>query len=234
MTDQSASVETMYDPGRPWISGPDEDPNRANWAAEYFDPTGETAKPVFLRGQMLLAIARLVILVATFGVLSSAPRVGAAVAAFGIGIPMLMSLVSHVRRLAHAGRPAFLALFVALPFLLASLFTVVQIQAISQQPVVAELDAETLRAAVEAELNGSDTEEANEADAPEAEALAPRPQMRRRGPPPTAEQMLAGTIQGGIVMWLLLSLFTMVYSLVYVARRPRAERVEDRRTSLYG
>ncbi len=232
MTEQSVSVETMYDPDRPWIFGPDEDPNRANWAAEYFDPTGETAKPVFLRGQMFLAIARLAILVAAFGILSGAPRVGAAVAAFGIGVPMLMSLVSHVRRLAHAGRPAFLALFVALPFLLASGFTVVQLQAISQQPAVAELDAETFRAAVEAELTGSDTEEANEADAPEAEAPAPRPQMRRRGPPPTAEQILAGTIQGGIVMWLFLSLFSMVYSLVYVARRPQAERVEDRRTSL--
>ena len=234
MTDQSASVETMYDPVRPWISGPDEDPNRANWGAEFFNPAGETAKPVFLRGQMLLAIARLAVLGAAFGILSSAPRVGAAVAAFGIGVPMLMSLVSHIRRLAHAGRPAFLALFIALPFLFASANTVLQLQAIPQQPTVAALDTETFRAAVETELTGSDAEEANEADAPEAEAPAPRPQMRRRGPPPTAEQILASTIQGGIVTWLLLSLFTMVYSLVYVARRPRAERVEDRRTSLYG
>ncbi|MDF1682186.1 hypothetical protein [Ponticaulis sp.] len=233
MTNQSASVETMYDPDRPWISGPDEDPNRANWAAEYFDPTGETAKPVFLRGQMLLAISRLVLLVVAFGILAGAPKVGAAVAVVGIGIPMLMSLVSHIRRLAHAGRPAFLALFIVLPFLLASGFTLVQIQAISQQPAVAELDAETLRAAVDAELNGSGTEEANEADAPEAEAPAPRPQMRRRGPPPTAEQMLAGAIQGGIFMWLFLSLFTMVYSLIYVARRPKGDAVEPVRRGYY-
>lgn len=230
MTDQATSAETMYDPSRPWISGPDEDPARANWVAEYFDPTGETAKPVFLRGQMFLAITRLVFLVAAFGIISGAPKFGAALAAIGIGIPMLLSLVSHVRRLAHAGRPAFLALFIVLPFLLASGFTILQVQSIPHQMEQMEQRREAMRAAMQARLNAPSDAEATEG---EAEAPAPRPQMRRRGPPPTAEQLLADAIQSGILTWLFLSLFTMVYSLIYVARGPKGEAVEQVRRGYY-
>ncbi len=225
MTDQSASVETMYDPDRPWISGPDEDPNRANWFAEFFNPAGETAKPVFLRGQMFLAIARLPIVAGAFAITMGSPWAGAVVAAFGVGLLMIMSIIQHVRRLADAGRPILLALFILAPFLLASASTIMHVQMIPAELEAAAEARAAAQAAREARANAPATEAVEET--PEA---APGP--RRRGPPPTVESKLTGAIHRGILTWFGLSLVSMIFSFVYVARRPRAERVEERRTSL--
>ena len=116
MTDLS-----MYDPERPWISGPDDDPSRANWVAEFFNPSGETRQPVFLRGQLLLAIFRLMIVIAALATaMGGSPFIGAAIAFAGIGILLIMSLINHVRRLHHTGRSPFWALLIALPLMLAT------------------------------------------------------------------------------------------------------------------
>ena len=235
MTDQSASVETMYDPGRPWISGPDEDPNRANWGAEFFNPAGETAKPVFLRGQMLLAIVRLVVVAAAVGITISQPAVGAGVALIGIGGLLILSLIQHMRRLNHAGRSVLWSWLIVLPFLLASVFTILQISLISvisnPETYTALQNAALKNDNIQAASTEADEDEAPSVEADDESAVSTR---RQGGPPMPTQMLLFGAVVQGIGTWLLLSFFGFLFTTLYVARRPRAERVEDRRTSLYG
>ena len=240
MTDQSASVETMYDPVRPWISGPDEDPNRANWGAEFFNPAGETAKPVFLRGQMLLAIVRLVVVAAAVGITIGQPAVGAGVALIGIGGLLILSLIQHMRRLNHAGRSVLWSWLIVLPFFLASVFTMLQISLISvisnPETYTALQNAALENAAVEndntqAASTEVDEDQASSVEASDGSAVSTR---RQGGPPMPTQMLLFGAVVQGIGTWLILSFFGFLFTTLYVARRPRAERVEEQRTSLYG
>lgn len=203
----------VYDPEHPWIRDARDDPGAANWFAEFLDTAGVTRQPVFLRGQMYLALIRTVILVVAMSMIGGGqPILAAGVAFIGLSLLLSMSLVSHLRRLNDAGRSGLLAVLVAIPLILASVSGMMSVGAIPDR-------MDQIEAAMEAPV-------ATEGEAGAEAEAAPPPQAGRGGPPkPVTEMsMLGEAVSQSINMWFLLSLFGMCFSFFYVARGKTVDR----------
>ena len=216
----------VYDPEHPWIRDARDDPGAANWFAEFTLPDGVARQPVFLRGQMYLALLRTVFLLPAIGMLFGGQSVmAAAFAFFGIAITMFPSFVSHCRRLNDAARSGHLALLIVLPLFIASAHAIVSAQAVPGEFTRIEAEkAEAARAAEEAvETEPSEAlAEASEAAEEEAEPAA----HGRRGPPKPVTQMslFADKLKISFLIWGIGSLMTMCFSLFYVARGKTVDR----------
>ncbi|MAT35884.1 MAG: hypothetical protein CMK06_12225 [Ponticaulis sp.] len=229
MTDRAADGN-VYDPEHPWLKDAKDDPSRANWLHEFGDPTGTTRQPVFLRGQMMLALVRGGIFIATMFLVGSNPWLAAGIAFAGLGLVLVASLCQHVRRLNDSGRPAFLAAIIAIPMLLSVGLGVMGLTSVPEKLEQAQAASgkrptapPQSKAAADSEGAATEVEDA----AAEAEAKpAPRAQRGRGGPPKpvTQESLIAGVIQSSLFIWLITSLATMAFSLFYVSRRSTVER----------
>jgi len=226
----------LYDPEHPWISGPEEDPTKANWLSEFTNPAGETSKPVFLRGQSLLGIFRYLMLVASFTLASGTltlfilppfkipgfdglPLVGMILFLVTFILIAAASVVSHVRRLSHAGRSPFWALFITLPVVIALSGGLLMLAGMNMQ---VGLDPSKAKPKPVAEKTA--TPEAGKTDdAAVKQADKPKPAARSRGrgkpQPMTQEKALSNAMFLTFVIWLVPAFFTMLFSLIFVARR---------------
>ena len=217
----ASSEAVLYDPEHPWFRDELDDPSRANWVSEFTDPTGQTRKPVFLRGQSFLAILRTVIFMAALVVSGSSPWVGAAIGAIGLFLLLMASLVSHVRRLNDSGRSSLLAAIITLPLIVA-----LALGAIGAASAPARLEAmkakqEPAKAAASSTVNTSTEEEASASTPAEVDQEQPtkKPPARRGPPKPmTIETVLSGVVSSSLMLWLLLSIGTSFFSFLYVAR----------------
>tara|TARA_Y100000052_G_scaffold22253_2_gene22919 strand:+ start:19161 stop:19919 length:759 start_codon:yes stop_codon:yes gene_type:complete len=217
---------SVYDPERPWIADEMDDPSRANWVEEFLVPFGRTRKPIFLRGQMFLALLRIVILpAAIIANFIAGPAIGAAIGFGGLFVLLFASIISHSRRLNDSGRPTLFASLIALPLIIASVLVI--LGTINAPIALEQMQKQRAAAAAEraATIDGDETTEGagNDAiaEAENAEAVpAPTgpPQRGRRGPPMTEEMLVKGAVMQSLGAWFLLSLFGMLFSFLYVAR----------------
>lgn len=219
----------VYDPHHPWISGPDEDPSKADWAKEFMDPSGTTKKPVFLRGQSLLGITRLAVIVASLyfsgeTFVSDSPLWGIGIFFLGMTLLLILSMVSHVRRLRDAGKTPLLALIIAIPFILSATLGVLTVMSI---PGKVEAYEAKIAGSVNSVPETDATEAATDEDGAEEAARRPPPEIHRETPI-TVKNQLAGVVGGSLGIWMLLSFFAMLFTLFYVARRPSIEHTSSR------
>lgn len=130
---------THYDPRQPWLRDERDDPEAANYLEVYLNPVGQTTKPVFLRSQAMLWIARyftavLCFFIATgkiaplpplpifeFRLMSGNPVLGLSILFVAFSAFSIMSCISHARRLNDAKRSPFWVVFIPLPLILAIL-----------------------------------------------------------------------------------------------------------------
>tara|TARA_X000000950_G_scaffold30619_1_gene33081 strand:- start:15774 stop:16457 length:684 start_codon:yes stop_codon:yes gene_type:complete len=222
------STSELYDPNRPWISHEGEDVQKANWLAEFFWPEGRSTKPVFLRGQMYLAIVRAFVFIGAIIATGSNPWVGAAIAFFGLGLLLAMSMISHLRRLTDAAKPVLLAMIISLPFLLGTSLAVLGAASVPAQMALIEAEAaqQAEQAAAPMSTDGAEVTE---------DASVPPQTAQRRGPegPVTEQGLLAQAIASGLNIWFLLSIFSALFTFFYVARRPTKEASNAAR-GIYG
>lgn len=257
-TTQTISDSTVYDPQRPWLRDAEDDPSKANWGQVYFNPHGETRKPVFLRGQVLLWIMRYVVICVAFTLatgklthflpLVPTPKLGDFEGAPVLGFSMLfgalfvfsvMSIISHIRRLHDAKRSPLWSLIVPIPLVLGMLFATLALlggnaalqkaAAKDKAPSVAE-NVERVEEAPPAEQQDAEASENAEASATDGEAKA-KPQ-RRRGPPPappTRDGVIKGAMSAGLNSWLIFGFLVMLFSTMFVARaQPKTEKLVSR------
>lgn len=221
----SNSDPVVYDEEHPWFQDERDDPSQANWLSEFLDPTGQTRKTVFLRGQTVLGILRGFVFVAAIGASAGSPWVGAGIGAIGLLILLVLSLVSHVRRLNDAGRSPLLALVIVFPLALA--LTTGVFSAAGASSKLEQMQAERAAAQTPAASVASAGDNASEPSAEATEDAKEKPpaQAPRRGPPRplTIESVLSGIVSQVLNTWLLLSLATMCFSLFFVARRKSAD-----------
>lgn len=220
MTDNVVSNE-FYDSQRPWLRDEKDDPSKANWIAEFGFPNGKTRMPVFLRGQMMLAIARTALIIAVLIIAGNSPWLAAFVAFFGFTLLLAGSMIAHVRRLKDAGKPALLAAIIALPLLLGSVSGVLSAKAIPEAVAKAEsLKAERSASATTETPAAPDATEIADDAKPKAKT-----EHQRRGPPSdvTEESMLKSTVSQSVLTFVLLSFLTAIFTFGYVARRPSTD-----------
>ena len=228
----------VYDAERPWLRDESDDPSRANWLAEFGVPFGRTRKPVFLRGQMFLAIIRIFLLLAALAFnFAMGAAMGAAVGFGGLFVLLICSLVSHVRRLNDAGRPAFLVGLITLPLIISSVFLMLGIMSApmaleamqkgrGQAPAVAS-EAST-DGAVSVEENEEDGAVEDDGSTTEPAPARQGPQGRGRGGPPlTLEMISKGVVMQSLGVWLGLSLISMLFSFFYVARGKSSGQTDE-------
>lgn len=211
----------LYDSDRPWLRDEKDDPSKANWMNEFGNPGGKTRPPVFLRGQMMLAIVRTGVLVITLGLAGANPWIAALSCFAGLSVLLGASLVSHVRRLHDAGKPALLALILAGPLLLSFGTGLLKVGQIPETMEKAQL-AKLTKPVAEADKPTDMTEKTQ---VPETKA---RPQ--RRGPPRemTHEALLGDAVSSTAMQFFLLSFLTAAFSLLYVARQPVLDETSGR------
>ncbi|MGH1421165.1 MAG: hypothetical protein ACRBEQ_05050 [Hyphomonas sp.] len=238
------NTHEMVDPARPWIRDPRDDLRQMRWIETLFNPMGETVKSHFTRAWTLMFMGRLLtyfipVLVVSIlalagleaGVLTKPTTLGVIAfptmllpfVAFAL-LTEFTSLVAHMRRLAEAKRPTWLAVIVLVPLVLAMMGflggTMMGKQAyqMRQDYVAAK---ETLKAEPE-------NKEAKRIVAQGRQRGMERMlimERRRNIEPPTELKMAAGMGQRiAIMVWALASLPVMLWTLFYVARLPTGGR----------
>ncbi len=235
MTDMSTE-SSHYDPKHPWLQNQEDDPRQANWSKVFFDPAGVTRKPVFLRAQTLLWIGRLVAYFLAGSIASGAflmlplgfegnPAIALGVM-FGLFLLFsVMSVISHIRRLNDSGRSPLWAMIIPIPLFvgaMAGMFSLIggaaMTTATANDAAKAEIVAEAEPAS---EANDDADETASAADADQT------PEPRRGGPPkkpPTAKDFVNGAMGAGFMVWAISGFFVMLFSLLFVARKPTTTR----------
>ncbi len=224
----------VYDAKHPWISGPHEDPSKANWLDEFFSPFGLTPKPIFLRGQALLWIVRYFVLAISFTMASGVlthflPLVPTydfpgfdgfpLFALIGMILAFLtitgVSVVSHVRRLNDSGRSPLWVMMIIWPTAVSILVGLIVLMGMNQQIGAKPATPTVVEKKVEAPKDEVSTETAAKSE--DAKPAA-RPGRQRKPQPVTRESALQtsmGVIAG---LWLFLSFWMMFVSLAFVAR----------------
>lgn len=218
----------VYDAKHPWISGPHEDPSKANWLNEFFSPFGLTPKPIFLRGQAYLALLRFFIFIAGLIALGANPWVGSGILFFGFVIVLTMSVVSHTRRLNDSARSPVYAIILIVPILLAAGLTVPGLSKIPDQIAASEeavkkAKEQTLSSKATAETAATDeSAESKDADAKADGTTKPKAAQGRgrHGPPKvkTTESLIGGAVAGAAWSCMILSIFTALFTFLFVAR----------------
>lgn len=218
---QAVSGQDVYDPKHPWLMGEDEDPRHANWFLEFVNPVGRTAKPVFLRGQLLLAIFRGFFVMFGFMATGASPWVGAFILFFLLFLILILSSISHVRRLNDSGRSPLWVVILFVPMIVASSLAIQQVRTIPQQIEAYKAEqAEFARAKEEAAKAKEAGLEAPATDADASTEEEQKPPQRRA--PVTEAGLLGGAVQSGLFIWLILSgVVAAAFSLGFVARGQR-------------
>lgn len=226
---------------RPWIRDHRDDPGAMNWIETMTNPFGETTKLHFSRFWTFSFMGRLLLYLIpslTAGILGVAgvktdmfntpvnlalftvPALLAPFAVFAF-FTDLASFVAHMRRLADAQRPSWLAVIVLLPMILGlAAYTAGTGMGAAQykaqhapKPAAA---AEAPKAAGEA--SEEKKEEAKAENKPQQQRGGP---PGRQGPPQSERQMaVAAGLGMGFPIWLLASFGVMLWTLLYVARLP--------------
>jgi uncharacterized membrane protein YhaH (DUF805 family) len=222
---------------RPWIRDHRDDPGAMNWLETMANPFGESSKLHFSRFWTFSFMGRLLLyLIPSFtaGILGIAGvKVDFLNAPVNLGllaVPMLLapfavfafftdlaSFVAHMRRLADAQRPTWLAAIVLVPMILGlAAYTAGTAQGAAQHR---EMHAPK-PAAAEAPKS-ADTAKKDEAKADEKKEPERKGPPQRQGPPQSERQMAISTGLGmGFPIWLLASFGVMLWTLTYVARLP--------------
>jgi uncharacterized membrane protein YhaH (DUF805 family) len=226
------------DSHRPWIRDARDDPGAMNWLATLFNPFGESSKLHFSRAWTFMFMGRVLLyLIPSFtaailgiaGVKTGFLNTPVDIAMFTVPallVPFAVftfltdftSFSAHMRRLAEAGRPTWLAVIVLVPTILgmAAYFAGTGIGAAQHAEMMKPPAAKT-------ETVAKDGEGAAKPAGAEAK---PKAQQRRgppgrKGPPPSERQMAVSTGMGmGLPVWALASFGAMLWTLIYVARLP--------------
>ncbi|MEO0983356.1 MAG: DUF805 domain-containing protein [Pseudomonadota bacterium] len=212
------------DPKRPWITDPRDLPAKQNWFGTFLNPFGTSPKVHFTRAWTVLFMARVITMAFVIGVTMVAGMTGGDAGALMVLIPVVFaltiptSLIAHIRRLADAGKPAVLAGLVFLPVILAfaAFIAVAGMASAEHDRMMAEAERpETTEAPAEAREEGQGERGGRRGG--------------RDGPPPEKAEFVmqrAGAPAG--LVWALTSLFVMLWSLMWVARKPSKEPEPDR------
>ena len=221
MTDVS-NKDFVYDKERPWYRDASDDPSRANWINEFFDPTGRTRKPVFLRGQVLLFLFRTFCDVIFVGLLMTGsffpltliagitgnelkliePNTAAGAVVFLVVFTLaaFASVVSHARRLRDSNRSPFWALLVPIPMVIAFNFFFITILS----PMPEYVPGTAPPAAIEKSEAGP--------------AQAQRRGPRRPPVPMTSERWISTAYEQASFAWLIAGIFIIPFTFFFVAR----------------
>lgn len=231
----------LIDPHRPWIKDARDDPAAMNWAQTLFNPMGETSKLHFSRAWTFMFMGRVLLYILPVVTVSLVMMAGVKAASLMmapvdlllLSVPAMIlpfvlftlvteytSFVAHVRRLADAKRPVWLAGIVLLPLILGMVFYMLGAQrgAAQFRAAQAQVEADAATAADAATLaeTGVDTgDTVTPSSAEEAKAPAQGPQF-------TSEREAAMVSGTGLAMmvWALVSFGVMLWTLLYVARLP--------------
>ena len=224
---------SIYDPDRPHIAGPDEDPGRTRLLMTLINPFGSSSKHQFTRAWTVLFAMRVVpigIIIFLSLVSPLAPQISSligglmALTAILFVLTILFSIFIHIRRLADAGRSPLWAMIVVLPVIAAlGVFMATaggsQSQTGRDSPPAVERTTDTSDAeSPEAAASG---DEAPEADS----APAAREQRGRGGRGGRGDEGRAGPAVPLIMLaWVLTIIPVTIWSLMWVARLPRKHR----------
>jgi len=227
---------------RPWIRDYRDDPAAMNWIETMTNPFGETSKLHFSRFWTFSFMGRLLLyMVPSFGAavvgiagvktetfnapvnlaLFTVPALLAPFAVFAV-LTDLASFVAHMRRLADAGRPTWLAVIVLVPMILGlAAYAAGTSMGAAQHR---EMHKPKPAAAAEAPKEGEAAKE-GEAKAETGSEAKPKRERGgppgRQGPPQSERQMAVAAGMGmGFPVWLLASFGVMLWTLTYVARLP--------------
>lgn len=224
---------------RPWIRDQRDDPGAMNWLETMTNPMGETSKLHFSRFWTFSFMGRLLLyLIPSFtaGVLAIAgvklDALNAPVNLLIFAVPALLapfavfafftdlaSFVAHMRRLADAQRPTWLAVIVLVPMILGLAAYMAGTSAGAAQYKAAHAP----KPAASAEAPKADAAAAKEGEAKADEKKQPERKgpPQRQGPPQSERQMaVAAGLGMAFPVWLLASFGVMMWTLVYVARLP--------------
>lgn len=224
---------------RPWIRDHRDDPGAMNWLETMTNPMGESSKLHFSRFWTFSFMGRLLLyLIPSFtaGVLGIAgvklAALNAPVNLFLFSVPALLapfavfafftdlaSFVAHMRRLADAQRPTWLAVIVLVPMILGLAAYMAGTGAGAAQYKAAHAP----KPAASAEAPKAEAAAAKEGEAKAEEKKKPERKgpPQRQGPPQSERQMaIASGLGAGFPVWLLASFGVMLWTLIYVARLP--------------
>lgn len=229
------------DPDRPWIRDARDVPAEMNWRDTLLNPFGKTYKLHFTRAWTFMFLGRVMLYlipsflafiagvagVSTEGLnapvsllLFSVPAVLVPFAVFTL-VTEYTSFVVHLRRLAEAGRSAFMAVIVLVPLLLGLIAYALGTQggAAQYRQMHTPANTEAVEAKTETEA-GEDGEEATARDGPPAAGGARNPRNAKMME--MSERQLAMSAGLGLAfpIWWLASFGAMLWSLMYVARLP--------------
>jgi len=223
------------DPHRPWIRDHRDDPGAMNWAETLLNPFGETSKLHFSRAWTLMFTGRLMLylvpavtagVVALAGVKTDVLNTPVDLLLFTVPVLLLpftiftivtefTSFIAHLRRLADAQRPTWLAVIVLVPMVLG-----LAAYAAGTGIGAAQHRAQNAppAAGVEAAKEGPTARPAGERRRP--------PQRRgpERAPQSERQAAIATGLALAIPVWWLGSSIVMAWSLVWVARLPNGGR----------
>ncbi len=220
-------VAAPLDPKRPWITDPADLPSELNWFSTLLNPFGQASKVHFTRAWTALFFARVLPLVITLfvstivgisgGDASGVMSFGMTLAGFAFVLSLLMSFVLHMRRLADADKPVLYAGVVFAPVFAALL--VFLSMAVSNgekhDGLVAQYEIDAADpAAAEARFIAEQLAEGVEADKIHFKLREPGEKM--------SFVMSQSTTPAGMV-WALVALALMLWSLLWVARQPKAD-----------
>jgi len=229
------------DKHRPWIRDYRDDPGAMNWAQTLLNPMGESSKLHFTRAWTFSFLGRFLLYIVpsfTAGILAIAGMktdgLNAPVNLLLFTVPALLvpfavftlmteytTFVAHMRRLADAQKPAWLAVFVLVPMILGlAAYTAGTSMGAAQHR---QLNAPPA-AKVEKEKEGEADAEAGAEKSEAAKKDDPKKPPQRRGPPgPPQSERQAAVAAGlgiGLPVWFLGSSLVMLWSLLWVARLP--------------
>lgn len=229
------------DKHRPWIRDYRDDPGAMNWAQTLLNPMGESSKLHFTRAWTFSFLGRFLLYIVpsfTAGILAIAGMktdgLNAPVNLLLLTVPALLvpfavftlmteytTFVAHMRRLADAQKPAWLAVIVLVPMILGlAAYTAGTSMGAAQHRQLNAPPAAKVEKEKEGETDAEAGAEKSEAAKKDGEKKPPQ----RRGPPgpPQSERQaaMAAGMGMGLAVWWLGSSLVMIWSLLWVARLP--------------
>lgn len=238
------NTNEIIDPARPWIRDPRDDLRQMKWIETMFNPMGETGKSHFTRAWTFMFMGRLLMyFVPMFavsvlslaglkaGVLTkpvalgviSFPAMLLPFLAFGL-LTEFTSFVAHMRRLAEAKRPVWLAIIVLVPLVLA-MAGFLGGTMVGKQNFQMRQDYVAAKETLKADPDNVEAKATVATGRKQGMERMIRMERRRKIDPPTELEMAAGTGQQIAGMaWAIASLPVMLWTLFFVARLPNGGR----------
>ncbi len=241
-TDTSGTL----DPHRPWIDNPAELPANMNWFSTLLNPFGRTPKLHFTRAWTLLFMSRAILLALLFFVPLILQLAGGKPgglyallgAALGITVVIteLTSFILHNRRLADAGKSGFWAMLVLAPAILAfgAIAALVPLTVKEHTAMIERIEA-AREAGTEGQRAGGNAGNSRRAirSAGGSQRGGRRggrggggPGGPDAGPPSQQQFVMSRVVPVAGATWAIGSFFVMLWSLLWLARRPSREEAE--------